>query len=72
VLRPDGSYEPAAVRPLASGASEFWTSPVTHKTYPIRWRIDIPALNSRLVVVIGPRGQEFPMGTSRPPAHTTT
>lgn len=63
VLHPDGSYELAAVRPLAQGASGFWTSPVTHKTYPTRWRIDIPALSSRLSVVItGPRGQEYPDG----------
>lgn len=63
VLHPDGSYQLAAVSPLADGASGFWTSPVTHKTYPTRWRIDIPALGSRLSVVItGPRGQEYPDG----------
>ena len=63
VLRPDGSYELAAVRPLARGASRFWTSPVSHNTYPTRWRIDIPALRSQLdVIVSGPRGQEFPDG----------
>jgi predicted secreted hydrolase len=63
VLRTDGSYEVAAVRPLAGGASRFWTSRVTNKTYPTRWRIDIPALGARLdVVVTGPRGQEFPDG----------
>jgi hypothetical protein len=60
VLRPDGSYDVAAVRPLARGASRFWTSPVSHNTYPTRWRIDIPALRSQLsVIVSGPRGQEF-------------
>jgi hypothetical protein len=62
VLRPDGSYELAAVRPLADGASAFWTSPVTRKTYPTHWRIDIPALRARLTVVSHPRGQEFPDG----------
>ena len=63
LLHPDGSYEVAAVKPLAGGASELWTSPVTRKTYPMRWRIDIPALGSRLrVVVSGPRGQEFQDG----------
>jgi Lipocalin-like domain/CrtC N-terminal lipocalin domain len=63
VLRPDGSYALAAVKPLADGASQFWTSPKTGNTYPTRWRIDIPALGSRLsVVVTGPRGQEFPDG----------
>lgn len=62
-LRPDGSYAIAAVRPLALGAGAFWTSPVTRKTYPMRWRIDIPALRSRLqVAVTGPKGQEFPNG----------
>lgn len=64
VLHPDGSYQLAGVRPLAEDASEFWTSPVTHKTYPTRWRIDIPALGSGLgVAITGPRGQEFPDGT---------
>jgi predicted secreted hydrolase len=63
VLHPDGSYQLAAVRPLAEGASRFWTSPVTRKTYPTRWRIDIPAARSRLTVLTtGPRGQEFPDG----------
>lgn len=60
VLRPDGSYQLAAVRPLADGESELWTSPVTHNTYPTRWRINIPALRSRLSVVeSGVKGQEF-------------
>jgi predicted secreted hydrolase len=63
VQRPDGSYEIAAVTPLTDGASGFWTSPTTGNTYPTRWRIDIPALASRLsVVVSGPKGQEFPDG----------
>ena len=61
VQRPDGSYEIVALKPLARGGSAFWTSPVTRKTYPTRWRIDIPALGSRLdVVVTGPRGQVVP------------
>jgi predicted secreted hydrolase len=60
VLRPNGSYEVVAVRPLATGAGRFWTSPVTRNTYPTRWRLDIPALGARLsVVVTRPRGQEF-------------
>jgi predicted secreted hydrolase len=59
VLRPDGSYELAAVTPLAGGASEFWTSPLTRKIYPTCWRIDIPALGARLnVLVTGPRDQD--------------
>ena len=63
VLRPDGSYELAAVRPLAGGAGAFWTSPVTGKAYPTRWRIEIPALGSHLnVVVTGSRDQEFQDG----------
>lgn len=61
--RPGGSYELAAVRPLAGGASALWTSPLTHKSYPTRWRITIPALGARLSVrVSGPRGQELPDG----------
>jgi hypothetical protein len=61
--RPRGSYELAVVRPLEGAASAFWTSPVTHKSYPTRWQIAIPALNTRLSVrVTGARGQEFPDG----------
>jgi len=62
VLHPDGSYRLASVRPLARSAGGFWTSPrIPHKSYPTRWRIRIPALRSRLrVVVTGARGQEFP------------
>jgi hypothetical protein len=63
VQRPDGSYVVAAVSPLARGAGAFWTSPITRKSYPTRWRIDIPAVGARLgVAVTGPRGQEFPDG----------
>jgi hypothetical protein len=63
VLHPDGSYKLAAVRPLAEAAGGFWTSPVTHKTYPTRWRIDIPALRAALsVATTGPKGQEYPDG----------
>ena len=37
--------------------------PVTGKVYPTRWRIEIPALRSRLVVTeTGRRGQEFSDG----------
>lgn len=62
-LHRDGSYEVAAVRPLAEGAGAFWTSPVTRKIYPTRWRIVIPALGSRLqVTVTGRKGQEFANG----------
>jgi hypothetical protein len=60
VLRPDGSYGVARVIPLARGAGRFWTSPFTRNIYPTRWRIDIPALDSRLnVLVTRPKGQEF-------------
>ena len=62
-LRRDGSYEVAAVRPLARRAGRFWTSPATGNTYPTRWRIGIPALSSRLsVIVTRPKGQEFSDG----------
>ena len=63
VLHPDGSYDLAAVTPVADGASDFWTSPATGKTYPMRWRVEIPSLRTRLDVrVAGPKGQEFPNG----------
>ncbi|HZP29194.1 MAG TPA: lipocalin family protein [Acidimicrobiia bacterium] len=63
VLRPNGSYELAAVTPLAGRDGAFWTSPTTGKVYPTRWRVEIPTLRVRLdVVVKGPKGQELPDG----------
>lgn len=60
VLRPDGSYELAAVEPLAGGATQPWTSPATGQTYPTRWRISIPALRTYLEVrITGTPGQEI-------------
>ncbi|MEV5958847.1 lipocalin family protein [Streptomyces sp. NPDC051987] len=50
VLHPDGSYELAAVKPLADGAHRFWTSPTSGKTYPTRWSVDIPSLKAHLAV----------------------
>lgn len=60
VLRRDGSYEVAAVEPLANGADEFWTSPVTGQRYPTRWHINIPALRTYLTMhVTGTSNQEL-------------
>jgi hypothetical protein len=60
VLEPDGSTEVASVTPLASGASDYWTSPSSLNSYPTKWDITIPSLSVNLVVTkIGP-GQEFP------------
>ncbi|RBQ20684.1 hydrolase [Spongiactinospora rosea] len=60
VLRPDGSYEVVAVEPLAKGASRQWTSPATGQSYPTRWRVRIPALDTVLDVrVTGNPDQEI-------------
>ncbi|GAA5047871.1 putative secreted hydrolase [Thermocatellispora tengchongensis] len=60
VLHPDGSYDVVDVEPLAQGASRQWTSPATGQTYPTRWRIRIPALQSELDVrVTGNPDQEI-------------
>jgi hypothetical protein len=63
VLRKDGSYEVAAVTPLANNAGKFWTSPTTGQKYPTQWTINIPALKTRLKVnVTGNLGQEIILG----------
>jgi predicted secreted hydrolase len=59
VLHPDGTHEIVAVKPLADGTSDFWTSPTTGKRYGTRWTVDIPALDANLTVVAHPQGQEL-------------
>jgi hypothetical protein len=60
VLHPDGSYDLAAVTPLAGGADKVWVSPVSGQAYPTRWRVNIPALNTKLVInVTGTDDQEI-------------
>ncbi|MDD9376906.1 lipocalin family protein [Streptomyces sp. ZAF1911] len=63
VLHPDGSYELAAVKPLADSADKFWTSPTSGQSYPTRWRVQIPSLKADLNVrVTGTKGQEIGAG----------
>jgi hypothetical protein len=63
VLHPDGSYELAAVEPLADGASEYWNSPNSGQTYPTRWRVEIPSLKADLTVrLTGTKAQELGEG----------
>ena len=59
VLRPDGTHEVVAVKPLADTTSDFWTSPSSGKRYGTRWTVNIPALDASLTVVAQPRGQEL-------------
>ncbi|MEV5408616.1 lipocalin family protein [Thermopolyspora sp. NPDC052614] len=63
VMRRDGSHEVVAVEPVEKHADKFWTSPVSGQKYPTRWRINIPALSTRLTVTItGTVDQEFAQG----------
>lgn len=60
VMHSDGSYELAAVKPVAQGAQRVWTSPTSGNAYPTRWSIDIPSLKTHLNVrVTGTDAQEF-------------
>ncbi|MFK0156627.1 lipocalin family protein [Streptomyces sp. NPDC090499] len=62
VLHPNGSYDLAAVKPLADGASGSWSSSVSGNTYPTRWRVEIPSLNTDVSVrLTGTPGQELNM-----------
>jgi predicted secreted hydrolase len=60
VMHANGSYELAAVEPLAEGAHRIWTSPTSGNAYPTRWSIVIPSINTHLSVrVTGTDAQEF-------------
>ncbi|MGH2709521.1 MAG: lipocalin family protein, partial [Actinomycetota bacterium] len=59
VLHPDGTHEIVAVKPLAEGTSDFWTSPASGKRYGTRWIVDIPSLDARFTVAAHPREQEL-------------
>jgi predicted secreted hydrolase len=60
VPHPDGSYEPAAVKPLAGGAYRFWTSPNSGNSCPTRWRVRIPSVKADLDVrITGTEAQEL-------------
>ncbi|MHC3470758.1 lipocalin family protein [Streptomyces sp. 7R007] len=65
VLHPDGSYDLAAVKPLADGAHRFWTSPTSGNSYPTRWTVDIPSLRTHLAVGITGSDAQEPEGDSR-------
>jgi hypothetical protein len=60
VLEPDGSTVVASVTPLASGASDYWTSSSSLNSYPAKWNITIPSLSASLIVTKTGTGQEFP------------
>ncbi|CAM5658253.1 Hydrolase OS=Streptomyces griseorubiginosus OX=67304 GN=AQJ54_39845 PE=4 SV=1 [Streptomyces griseorubiginosus] len=60
VLHPDGSYDLAAVRPLADSAHRFWAGPTSGNTYPTRWRLEIPSLKTDVTVrITGTDAQEI-------------
>jgi len=65
VLHPDGSYDLAAVKPLADGAHRFWTSLTSGNSYPTRWTVDIPTLRTHLVVGITGSDAQEPEGDKR-------
>ncbi|MEU2421395.1 hypothetical protein ABZ619_10235 [Streptomyces sp. NPDC007851] len=50
VLHPNGSYELAAVKPLADHAVDTWSSPTSGKAYPTRRRLEIPSLKTDLTM----------------------
>jgi predicted secreted hydrolase len=43
----------------AAGAADFWTSPATKATYPVRWHVSIPRLEMELDVTTPLRSQEL-------------
>ena len=45
--------------PAADSAADFWTSPATRATYPVRWHVSIPRLKMELEVTTPLRSQEL-------------
>ena len=43
----------------AADAADFWTSPATKATYPVRWHVSIPRLKMELDVTTPLRSQEL-------------
>lgn len=58
-LYPDGTHVVAKLEPLASGASDEWTSPASGQRYPTRFKVNVPALGCTLDVVAVMREQEI-------------
>lgn len=66
VMHKNGSYELAAIKPLAEDAHRNWTSPTSGNTYPTRWTIHIPSLNTHLSVrITGTDAQELTGGLAQ-------
>jgi len=50
----------------AADAADFWISPATKATYPVRWHVSIPRLKMALDITTPLKSQELPgkFGTS--------
>jgi predicted secreted hydrolase len=49
--------------------SEIWTSPATHASYPVRWQINLPALDLRLVATTPLPSQELVATSAAAPGY---
>lgn len=52
VLAPDGAHIVTDIVPLSEDESDFWTSPVTGQTYPMRYVVKIPNLDAEFNVQV--------------------
>jgi predicted secreted hydrolase len=59
VLHPDGSESIVSICPLAKQATNFATSPTTGQRYAGQWTVEIPSLNTSLIVTATPTLQEI-------------
>lgn len=59
ILHEDGSQEVVDIVPLAKGAAEVWSSPVTGQRYPTRWTVRIPSKDAVLNVSTDIKEQEI-------------
>ena len=57
VMYPDGSIGLAKMRPIET--YDYWTSPETGRSYPTRFRVEIPSLDSRLEIVVIRKNSEI-------------
>jgi hypothetical protein len=67
VLQPDGMHLIVDVEPLEANAFDHWVSIASGQTYPTRWAVNIPALDTRLEVMSYPKDQEIvsPIGINK-------
>lgn len=59
VLEPDGTHRLVEASSVIDNASEYWKSSFSGFSYPTKWRILIPSMDTDLTVICQPKKQEL-------------